>query len=105
MQKEGNAINLIPSGDENREKSKGTVVYRMHAVASNGIEILLENDIEEFLGTVMITATFMGCERKYGTVEVRLANKEGATSHATESLRSKKVILLPTYKGRKSVPL
>lgn len=52
----------------------------------------------------MDMVTFVGRDSKHCTVEVRFATTENTTSHATKILRSE-VILLPTYKSRRSVRL
>lgn len=48
----------------------------------------------------MKAATLLGRGWKYGTVEVRFSNKVETAAHATMILRSKKVTLLLTYKGK-----
>lgn len=63
----------------------------------------MEDDIEECLGTVIDTATFVGRGWKYDTVEIRFATEEEAASHVTKIFRIKKVNLLLMYKRRRSV--
>lgn len=78
-------------------------MYHTQAVATNRMEIMSEDDIEEWLGTTTNVATFVG--RGYGTVEVRFFTKEEVVLHTAKILRNRKVNLLPTYKGRRSIRL
>uniref|UniRef100_A0A0L8GL55 Uncharacterized protein n=1 Tax=Octopus bimaculoides TaxID=37653 RepID=A0A0L8GL55_OCTBM len=67
------------------------------------MEELTEEEIEECLGEIVNEAMYIGRGRKFGTVEVRFATIEEATKHATNILRSTKIALLPSYRGRRSV--
>lgn len=78
------------------------MVYCTQVIATNQIEITSEDNIEEFLGTVMNSATFVVRGSKYGTMEVKFATIEEVALHATKILQNEQINLLPTYKGRRS---
>lgn len=103
VRKEEGAMELVLPEKVVEEKSEMTVVYCTQSVDTNRIEIMSEDDIEEYLGTIMNMATSVGRGNKYGIVEVKSATKEEATSHPTIVLCSEKATSLLAYKGRRSV--
>lgn len=98
-------MKLVPPEKAVEDRSNKTVVYCTHAVATNRIEITSEDIINECLGTSMDAVTFVGRRNKYDTIEVRFATKKVAAAYATMILRSEKMTLLPTYKGRRKIRL
>lgn len=73
-----------------------TVVYRTQAVATNKIEILSDNDVEECLGSVLKTVTFVSRGQIYGKGNMRFATKEEVASHSTTILRREEITPLHT---------
>lgn len=73
----------------------------MRKVTTNKMEILSQDNVEEFFEILLIT-TFVSIGNKYGMVEVRFIIKEGAASYSTKIYEAK-VGMLSTIKGRRSV--
>lgn len=91
VMKGGTAIDIISPKKEVENKSDKTVIYCTRAVASSYIEMMSDEDIEEYLGTVMKATTFVRQGWKYGIVKMRFSTKEEAAAHATKILQSEKM--------------
>lgn len=64
---EEETIKLCPKRKATVERSNMTLIYRTQTTATNRIEIVSENDIEECLGITMNVGTFVSRRFKYDT--------------------------------------